>query len=205
MVTADDRIVNSVNGQASPSEYHHVTLSGLAPGATYEYVLGEPGTTAPRGTFTTAPDRSRLRPGDPDPAFAFTVFGDQGTDGTTNGTRPSTMTAAIGLEQAAFHVHVGDLCYANRAGMGHDERIPDEWNTRVVDPAIWDTWLRDITLVAADRPWMPTVGNHEMEPGYGIRGYESMVTRFTLPANGAPPPGAADPMVTYSFDYGNVR
>ena len=42
--------------------------------------------------------------------------------------------------------------------MGHDDRIPDELNTRVVDPSVWDTWLRDITNVAANRPWMPTVG-----------------------------------------------
>ena len=193
---AEDRVVRALGTQATPSVYHHVPLSGLSAGTTYEYVLGDPQSGAPGGTFVTAPPAGQR--------FAFTVFGDQGTDGTTNGTRPSAMTTAIASETGAFHLHVGDLCYANRAGMGHDDRIPDEWNTRVVDPSTWDTWLRDITRVAADRPWMPTVGNHEMEPGYGIRGYESMVTRFTLPGNGAPPPGT-DPMVTYSFDYGNVR
>ncbi len=195
---AEARVVRALGNPASASEYHHVALSGLTAGTTYEYVLGNPGSGTPGGTFATAPAPALGEP------FAFTAFGDQGTDGTTNGTRPSTMTAAIAIEEAAFHLHVGDLCYANRAGMGHDDRIPDEWNTRVVDPATWDTWLRDITRVAADRPWMPAVGNHEMEPGYGIRGYESMVTRFTLPGNGAPPAGT-DPMVTYSFDYGNVR
>lgn len=195
-IPADDRVVRALGSVASPSEYHHVALTGLAAGTPYEYALADSPVDAVSGSFTTAPAAGA--------PFAFTAFGDQGTDGTTNGTRPSTMTAAIAAEAAAFHLHVGDLCYANRAGMGHDKRIPDKWNTRVVDPATWDTWLKDMATVAANRPWMPAVGNHEMEPGYGLRGYESMVTRFTLPGNGAPPPGG-DPMVTYAFDYGNVR
>ena len=196
LIGADSRVVRALDVQASPSVYHHVALSDLTAATDYEYVVGDTPSVAPDGAFTTAPSSSEW--------FAFTAFGDQGTDGTTNGTRPSTMTAAIASEEAAFHLHVGDLCYANRTGMGHDGRIPDRLNNRVVDPATWDTWLRDMTSVAADRPWMPAVGNHEMEPGYGRLGYESMVTRFTLPGNGASPPGA-DPMVTYSFDYGNVR
>lgn len=195
-IPADDRVVRALGSPATASEYHHVALSGLAPGASYEYALSDAALDAPSGSFTTAPGTNA--------PFAFTAFGDQGADGTTNGTRPSAMTAAIGAEDAAFHLHAGDLCYANRAGMGHDDRIPDEWNTRVVDPATWDTWLRDMSRVAAHRPWMPTVGNHEMEPGYGLRGYESMVTRFALPGNGASPPDG-DPMVTYAFDYQNVR
>lgn len=195
LVLAVARVVRALGNPATPSVYQHVALSGLTAGTAYEYVLGDAPSGAPRGTFTTAPATNEN--------FAFTAFGDQGIDGTTNGTRPSAMTAAIASEAAAFHLHVGDLCYANRTGMGHDDRIPDEWNTRVVDPATWDTWLRDITRVAAARPWMPTVGNHEMEPGYGTRGYESMANRFTLPGNGAP--SGVDPMVTYSFDYGNVR
>jgi hypothetical protein len=73
-----------------------------------------------------------------------------------------------------------------------------------VSPEIWDEWLTQIKCVASRVPWMITVGNHEMEPGYGVRGYErSMLSRFTLPGNGARVRG--EPVVTYSFDYGNVR
>lgn len=195
-VTAPTAQVHRLQGEtASPTGYHHVVLDGLTAGARYDYLLGEPGSGAAGGTFTTAPAGAGT--------FSFTAFGDQGT-----GEKAPPMTSAVLSQDAAFHFHVGDLCYANRAGMGHDDRIPDELNTNVVDNKIWDAWLRDITRVGADRPWMPTVGNHEMEPGYGRLGYDGLLTRFRLPATGATVGDTATygtAQATYSFDYGNVR
>jgi hypothetical protein len=174
------------------TSYHHVRLSDLEPGSSFEYVVGEPGGSGPKGTFRTAPRTPRR--------FRFTAFGDQGVSENA-----ALVTAAVAAQKPDLHFHVGDLCYAYRAGVGSTAPIPDDFNGDLtVAPEIWDEWLAQIKRVASRVPWMVTVGNHEMEPGYGKRGYErSVLSRLTLPGNGARVRG--EPVVTYSFDYGNVR
>lgn len=54
-----------------------------------------------------------------------------------------------------------------------------------------------MTRVATTVPWMPAIGNHEMEGGYGPQGYDGYLARFVLPGNG-PVPGV------HHFRYGNV-
>jgi hypothetical protein len=39
---------------------------------------------------------------------------------------------------------------------------------------------------AMHRPWMPALGNHEVEAGNGPLGYNSYHARYTLPGNGTP-------------------
>lgn len=170
--------------------YHHARLTHLRPG-TYEYVIGEPG--GPRGTFTTAPATPRR--------FRFTAFGDQGVSENA-----VAVTAAVAAQKPDFHFHVGDLCYAYRTGQAEGFLpIPDDFRgPLLVSPDIWDEWLAQIRRVASRVPWMVTVGNHEMEPGYGVRGYErSVLSRFALPGNGVRV--GREPVVTYAFDYANVR
>jgi hypothetical protein len=115
------------------------------------------------------------------------------------------VTAAVAAQRPDFHFHVGDLCYAYSVGLGSLTPVPDDFQGDLfVEPRQWDAWLAQIERVAGRVPWMPTVGNHEMEPGYGPRGYEeSLLRRFTLPGNGARVSG--EPVVTYYFDYANVR
>jgi hypothetical protein len=173
------------------TSYHHVRLDGLEPGSSYEYVIGEPGRGL-TGSFETAPRSPR--------PFRFTAFGDQGVS-----EKAAAVTAAVAAQRPDFHFHVGDLCYAYRTGGAEPETIPDMLRAELfVAPSIWDDWLAQIRRVASRVPWMVTVGNHEMEPGYGERGYEqSILSRFLLPGNGALVEG--EPVVTYSFDYGNAR
>jgi 3',5'-cyclic AMP phosphodiesterase CpdA len=52
-------------------------------------------------------------------------------------------------------------------------------------PQVWEEYFDNTQLSAANRPWMPTLGNHENEPGNGDQGYLSYQTRFTLPKNGS--------------------
>ncbi|MFI6350168.1 purple acid phosphatase family protein [Streptomyces sp. NPDC050560] len=169
--------------------YHHVTLSGLRPGTTYYYGVGHEGfdpadaaAFATIGSFTTAPSGRE--------SFTFTAFGDQGVsyhalanDSLILGRNPS------------FHLHAGDICYADPDGSGESSDSAD------YDARTWDQFLGQTESVAARVPWMVTTGNHDMEAWYSPNGYGGQEARWTLPANGPRPanqPGA------YSFVYGNT-
>jgi hypothetical protein len=176
---------------------YHATVTGLDPGASYHYEIsdGADPPTAFTGTFTTAPvasDRS---------SWAFTSFGDLATptsghnaSGTTWNESSDNSFAAVSAivteSQGAhgpaplFHLLNGDLCYANL-----------NYNSQ---PAVWRDFGRNIQRAAAGMPWMPCLGNHEIEfgangqdgtgPGFwnGAYGYGNYHTRFELPDNGVP-------------------
>lgn len=90
-----------------------------------------------------------------------------------------------------FHLHAGDLCYADMTGHGQP--------TDAFSSGAWDQWLTQIEPVASSSPWMCATGNHEMESGFGSQGYDGYLNRFWVPGGGAPGCPA-----TYSFRYGNV-
>jgi hypothetical protein len=69
------------------------------------------------------------------------------------------------------HLVNGGLSYAN--------------SNQLTQPQVWEQYFDNTQLSAANRPWMPTLGNHENEPGNGPQGYLSYQTRFTLPKNGS--------------------
>lgn len=160
-----------------PVQYHHARIGGLAPGTAYRYRISHAGGPPVEGTFATAPT-------DPVP-FRFVAFGDQGTSAAA-----AAVTARARLLEPALVLHAGDLCYANTTGNG-------EGGT--TDQATWDRWFANIEPLASRVAWLPAVGNHEMEPGYGPLGYDGIHARFSLPANGAP--GAPH---TWWFRYGNL-
>jgi Purple acid Phosphatase, N-terminal domain/Calcineurin-like phosphoesterase len=168
--------------------YVHAALDGLAPGRRYYYAVGHHGfePTDPTrlgriDSFTTAPTRTRV----PAP-FTFTAFGDQGVS-------PQALhnDGRIGAEHPAFHLHAGDLCYADATGHG---RPGDVYN-----PLRWDQFLAQNEPVAASVPWMPTLGNHDMEAVYSPHGYGGQLARWEFPDN-----GPAKAVGAYSFVYGNV-
>ncbi|MFI5754054.1 purple acid phosphatase family protein [Streptomyces sp. NPDC051569] len=168
--------------------YLHVSLERLRPGTTYYYGVGHEGfdPADPRrfgtvGTFRTAPDRA----GEP---FVFTAFGDQGVsyDALAN-------DQVILGQNPAFHLHAGDLCYADINGWGTTR---DTYDARV-----WDQFLAQTETVASRVPWMATTGNHDMEAWYSPHGYGGQTARWSLPDGGLDP--VKSPGV-YSFTYGNV-
>lgn len=174
-VTVETR---SVRGTATV--YHHARLTHLLPGMTYHYRLRHNGGQTPDRTFSTA----STSPTEP---FRFTAFGDQGVNANAAAT-----AARIAAVDPAFHVHAGDLCYANSTGSGGENQT--------YDAGAWDRWMTQNLVVGSKGiPWMPTVGNHEMEPGLGPQGYDGFLGRFVLPRNGVP--GALN---TWFFRYGNV-
>ena len=146
---------------------HHARLDGLRPDTSYVYEVAHDGAAPVGGTFRTAPvGRARLR---------FTSFGDQGTGQQDMGALPRSsrygayVVAQIEALDPLFHLLNGDLSYAD----SYPDRI-----------GAWDLFLVNNERSARNRPWMPTMGNHELESGNGPLGAAAYRSRFALPANG---------------------
>ncbi len=167
--------------------YLHAALDGLRPGTTYYYGVGhtgfDPANARHLGTvasFRTAPARPEK--------FTFTAFGDQGVSYHALGNDQLLLG-----QDPAFHLHAGDICYADSSGAGR----PGD----VYDARVWDLFLAQTESVARTVPWMVTTGNHDMEAWYSPNGYGGQSARWTLPANGFDRRNAPG---VYSFVYGNV-
>ncbi len=206
---------DTVQYDGYPGYFHHVRVDDLLPATAYDYAVGH-GDEVRSNTFTYT---SGPRPGTP---FTFTAFGDQGTDvpepGTIQDIDPTSLQSLkvdqqppfqasqnrdLALSMApAFHAIVGDTSYANG------------------DQGVWDAWFRGIEPMATQMPWMPCLGNHEIETmgtglggfvledelgleadSWGPLGYDSYRTRFALPANGDPEWEGC----WYRFRYGSVE
>jgi hypothetical protein len=182
-----DSVPPAATAAQAPEEqyYVHAAVGMLLPGTTYYYRIGQdgldPAGAAPgplSGSFTTAPRN-------PTP-FTFTAFGDQGYSYDSIAT-----TNLILAQSPAFHLHAGDVSYAENGG--------DGLLTDAYDPRAWDSYFSVMTPTASEIPWMIALGNHEMEPWYSPNGYGADVDRLDFPGNGpAACPG------TYWFRYGNA-
>ncbi|WP_223735808.1 purple acid phosphatase family protein [Streptomyces purpurogeneiscleroticus] len=167
--------------------YLHAALDGLKPGTTYYYGVGHDGFDPADarhigtiGTFRTAPARPEK--------FTFTAFGDQGVS-----YHALANDQLILGQNPSFHLHAGDICYADPDGQGSED---DTYDARV-----WDQFLAQTETVAKSVPWMVTTGNHDMEAWYSPNGYGGQNARWSLPGNG---PDAKNAPGVYSFTYGNV-
>jgi purple acid phosphatase-like protein/calcineurin-like phosphoesterase family protein len=143
---------------------HHARIEGLHPASDYVYKIVSDGETQESGAFRTAPEGRA--------AFRFTSVGDFGCGNTAFAKASiNAIATAAQVEQFDPVVHLvnGDLSYAN--------------SNQTVQTQVWQQYFNNTQLSAANRPWMPTIGNHENEPGNGPQGYLSYQTRFTLPQN----------------------
>ena len=161
--------------------YIQARISHLLPGTTYYYAVGHDGYDPaskpglePVRTFTTAPERTG--------SFTFTAFGDQGEsyDAVATGNLVRSVNPS-------FHLHAGDLSYANDGGSG--------LLSNAYDPRVWDSFLVQNENFASTVPWQAVTGNHEMEPWYSPNGYGAFFKRFAQPT---------PDQTYYSFTYGNV-
>ncbi|MER5791773.1 metallophosphoesterase family protein [Streptomyces sp. NPDC001980] len=168
--------------------YVHAKLANLKPGRTYFYGVGHEGfdPASPQfastiGTFTTAPSHKE--------PFTFTAFGDQGVSyhGLAN-------DSLILGQNPSFHLHAGDIAYADPAGAG---KTADTG----FDSRVWDQFLAQTESVAKSVPWMVSYGNHDMEAWYSPNGYGGEEARFSLPDNG---PDKKNLPGVYSFVHGNT-
>ena len=164
---------------------YHAQVGGLRPGATYAYAVtadNDANAADPfSATFRTAPV-GRV-------PFRFTSFGDLATPNTEwvlSYGQSAYAVAAVESFQPLFHLLNGDLSYA--------DLNPTE------QPDVWRDFGNNNQASAANRPWMPCPGNHEIEFGNGPQGLTSYLTRYTLPDNQVP--GFAGRW--YSFRVGSV-
>jgi Purple acid Phosphatase, N-terminal domain/Calcineurin-like phosphoesterase len=163
---------DGLNGQTIFT--YHAKLSGLKPASTVHYVVtadNDGNVDEPfSSTFQTAP-RGRA-------SFRWTSYGDLATPVTSWVlSSPQSRNAVAAVERFAplFHLLNGDLCYANL--------------NPAAQPAVWADFGTNNQASAANRPWMPCPGNHEIEFHNGAQGFDSYLTRYSLPENGTPYPG----------------
>ncbi|MFD3502024.1 purple acid phosphatase family protein [Streptomyces sp. NPDC058678] len=168
--------------------YLHAELTHLRPGTTYYYGVGhqgfdpaEPHLLGTLGTFTTAPAHKA--------PFTFTAFGDEGV-----GYHGLANNSLLLGQNPAFHLHAGDIAYADPAGQG---KTADTG----FDSRVWDQFLAQTESVAGSVPWMPAYGNHDMEAWYSPNGYGGEDARWNLPGNG---PDKKNLPGVYSFVHGNT-
>jgi hypothetical protein len=189
---------------AQTTYFYHVQLTDLEPGTRYYYQVRDGAATpATAGSsFETAP-AGRAR-------FRFSSYGDLSTpswDLNASGniwheSCDNAYYAVSAIENPGdgrgaplFHLLNGDLCYANL----------DIENA----PGVWRDFGVNVARSAANRPWMPALGNHETEFGVcdhagvpgnapggipaqgaagnywnGPYGYGHYLSRFLLPDNG---------------------
>ena len=193
---------DGLNGQTT--YFYHVQLTGLKPGTRYYYQVSDGAHTPSTAgsSFETAP-HGRAK-------FRFSSYGDLSTpswDLNTSGniwheSSDNSWYAVTAIENPGdgrgaplFHLLNGDLCYANL----------DIFNA----PGVWRDFGNNVARSAANRPWMPALGNHETEFGTdshagragdapggiaaqgaagnywnGPYGYGHYLSRFLLPDNG---------------------
>ncbi len=190
---------------------YHVPLTGLAPNTAYSYTVADAAT--PAVTFTssfTTMETGRF-------AFAFTSFGDLGTpgagatyalaDGSTvqssvySESQWNAYTAVSEVEALSpmFHLINGDLCYGDKATISSTGATTSGSTGVQTAPEVWRDFGLNTQRSAANRPWMPCIGNHEAELDNGPNGYNSYNTRYMLPDNGTAFRGSF-----YSFQVGSV-
>jgi purple acid phosphatase-like protein/calcineurin-like phosphoesterase family protein len=163
---------------------YHARLHGLKPGATVHYAVtadnDSNGAQPFAASFQTAP-RGHF-------PFRWTSYGDLATPVTAWVlSSPQSRFAVQVVErfQPLFHLLNGDLCYANL--------------NPTAQPAVWRDFGNNNQTSAANRPWMPCLGNHECEFNNGDQGFTSYLTRYTLPDNNTDFPGR-----WYSFRVGSA-
>jgi hypothetical protein len=155
--------------------YVHALVDGLQPGQTYYYSIGN----QPGGMFSTAPQGRT--------PFTFTAFGDHGVTYDAIGTGNLILA-----QNPAFHLHAGDVSYAESGGSG---LITDSY-----DPRVWDSLFTEIDSASRRIPWQLAVGNHEMEAWYSPDGYGAEYARWDFPGEVS----SSTPSTYYSFIYSNV-
>jgi len=180
------------SGSGQTTYHYHVPLKDLEPGATYYYQVSDGAATpATAGASFTTAQRGRF-------GYRFSSFGDidvpsaaRNASGISDDSADTCYFTVNGIENPGdglgaplFHLVNGDLSYAN--------------GTPSNMPVIWRDYSVNASRSAMNRPWMPTIGNHEVEIGNlamsgapgstgdwnGAYGGGSYLARFTTPANG---------------------
>lgn len=158
-VTIDCTVANYSFYEYNSGYIHHCLLQYLEYNTKYYYWIGS-GNSRRKLWFQTPPKI------DPDASYKFGIIGDLGQTFNSLSTLEHYMQS-----DAQTVLFVGDLSYADRY----------EYNDIGVR---WDTWGRFVEQSAAYRPWLWSVGNHEIEymPELGeVVPFKSFLQRYATP------------------------
>eukprot|EP00012_Vannella_robusta_P003642 CAMPEP_0206183734 /NCGR_PEP_ID=MMETSP0166-20121206/808_1 /ASSEMBLY_ACC=CAM_ASM_000260 /TAXON_ID=95228 /ORGANISM="Vannella robusta, Strain DIVA3 518/3/11/1/6" /LENGTH=240 /DNA_ID=CAMNT_0053598633 /DNA_START=110 /DNA_END=829 /DNA_ORIENTATION=- len=148
------------------------TLGDLIPSVQYNYTVGtEFGELQEPYTFTACPKIEASS------GVRFIAYGDMG-DISHSREVMGRVNEHIKNENVNLVLHLGDIAYAGG------------------DQSIWDSWMRNISPIAATIPYMAIEGNHERD--YQFAAYNH---RFRNPGNES----GSYTTKYYSFDYGNIH
>ncbi len=208
---------------------YHVPLTGLSPGGAYAYTVEDAGgssaatfsssfTMAQAGRFAFAFTSfgDLATPGTNSDAEGSGINNTQGTitaqytlaDGSTvNSTTYSesqwnAYQAVSEVESLAplFHLMNGDLAYADKEAVPTSTTAAPSGYVYQPAPEVWRDFGLNTQRSAANRPWMPAIGNHEAELGNGPNGYAAFNSRYLVPNNGS----SSFNGNYYSFTVGSV-
>ena len=163
------------------SNFHHVELTGLTPGAGYYYrISSSDGTVGSDEAFTV--------PAPYPTSFMFAVFGDSrgiNGDSTPYHQRHKAQCDHMTTKKPAFVLHLGDM--VNEGSVEND----------------WLEFFNAEQNLSKSTVIMPTLGNHEVQPsGQPYYYYFDLYAEAAaVPNNGMPGKGPR----TYSFNYGNTH
>lgn len=158
---------------------HTVNLTGLKPGQTYTYRVGDGRNWSDYSTFTTENPKAE--------SFKVLLFADSQNDKANYQQWHDTLVTAYEKNKdAKFFINLGDM-----SDQGQDFHFFNNW---------FDASAGVINKI----PQMPVLGNHECREGVvnGIYGDPVYFKKlFKVPNNG--PEGMK--VTNYSFDYGNAH
>ncbi len=162
--------------------------TGWRPGTTYYYGVGHDGFDPASPAHGSTVGSFRTAPANPE-KFVSTAFGDQGVSSAA-----LANDKVLLRQNPAFHLHAGDICYADGTGSG---KKSDGFDPGVLEP-----------VPQADRTGgeVGAVDGDDRQPRHGglvirLDGYGGQAARFSLPDSGFDPRTAPG---VYSFTYGNV-
>lgn len=159
----------------STSHYHSATMTGLKPGTTYNYRVGDGVNWGEWSNFRTAAETNE--------PFEFLYFGDAQTNIAQHCAHLFQMALRYS-PNARFLVHAGDLI------------------NNATNDAQWGEWHRAMSFVSRLVPSVPAPGNHEYTRVNDVPTLtKHWRTQFTLPTHG---PATYDE-TTYYVDYQGVR
>jgi hypothetical protein len=145
---------------------YSVTLVNLRPYTMYSYKVGDMETGVYSNTYSFS---SRHYGGHP---FTMVTFADFTVTEEVKNKKQAIKRLVQNLSQFDIILEFGDICYADG------------------DQEVWDKFFNHVQPIAACKPWMVTVGNHENEGEFGFKAFEN---RFKMPGNNN---------FWYSFNYG---
>ncbi|MDD5134305.1 MAG: metallophosphoesterase [Phycisphaerae bacterium] len=169
---------------ATVSNFHHVELTSLTPGATYHYrVRSSDGTVGADNTFTTAEENTT--------SFSFAVYGDPRGGQTADEpyySRHRVLCNWILAQNFDFAIGTGDTVW--------------EGATPLAMSKFWPEFFEIEKDLSSSKVIMTAMGNHEVQPS-GYTGSANYIQFYGdgYPANGTSGNGGR----VYSFNYGNAH